>query len=568
MKITKPDGVSINLTQSNFLTAGGEGKIYVIRDKAFKVYQNSKKVIPRTKITELLRIPITNVIKPEGHIMDSITHIPIGYQMDFVSNTTQVCAVFTRAYKDQNHISSETIVKLITNIRDIVHKIHQAGVLIVDFNELNVLVSKHDYTTPYFIDVDSYQTKSSSATAIMESVRDRHCNLKFSEGTDWFAFAIMTMQLMIGIHPYKGRHPDVKTLDNRMQENISIFNPSVSIPHACEPIENIPPNLRSWLKQVLEKGDRSSPPMDNITANKSFKLGVMLSTNEGVRLIKLCDFGVDITYITDDMVILQSKVIFNIVNNETIKFGKHKPEGLIIGLGVTKITKFIGEDGLSNFEFMIYLKGCRIICKQVIVADAGFMIGNNFYFKINDKVFIVTVNEKEGFITSTHVTNVMPMATRIFHGILIQDCLGTSMITVFEGKTVYTFSLDVVLGKRVLPYKIINAYYENGVAAIVYQEGNIYKRAMLRINALINQSTELFALYEVDKTFISIAVKQNGVAVFTDQDGNAVITSKFIGDNRAKIINSDVLDGERLGVFQNKVVVIRSSEVFEVVVTK
>jgi len=69
----------------------------------------------------------------------------------------------------------------------------------------------NNYKTPIFLDVDSYQTPSFHADALMESVRDPLIqNNKFTELSDWYSFGIVVFQMYIGIHPFKGRHPNFK----------------------------------------------------------------------------------------------------------------------------------------------------------------------------------------------------------------------------------------------------------------------------------------------------------------------------------------------------------------------
>ena len=111
----------------------------------------------------------------------------------------------------------------------------------------------------FFIDTDSYKTKSYNATAIMESIRDRHSS-SFNTNTDWFSWAIITFQMFIGIHPFKGKHPKFSNLDERMMNNVSVLNSSVSIPKLCASFDVIPQAYREWYKAVFEDGKRVPPP--------------------------------------------------------------------------------------------------------------------------------------------------------------------------------------------------------------------------------------------------------------------------------------------------------------------
>lgn len=130
--------------------------------------------------------------------------------------------------------------------------------LIVDLNELNILVKDTTFDDVYFIDVDSYQTKSFPATAIMDSIRDRHAT-SYTNNTDWFSYGILSFQLFTGIHPFKGKHNKYSLLDDRMLHNISVFNKEVSIPPIVS-LTSIPQVYKDWYIALFEEGKRLGPP--------------------------------------------------------------------------------------------------------------------------------------------------------------------------------------------------------------------------------------------------------------------------------------------------------------------
>ena len=241
MKVFIDKQNAVTLTNKNFLSSGGEASIYVNRDQAFKIYSDPKKAIALDKIKELQQISSKNIVCPQSMLYDDNGKL-IGYTMKFVSDTVPLCKVFTKSYKNRHAITTKEIINLVNAFRNDVEHVHSKDILIVDLNELNFLLNK-DNDTIYFIDVDSYQTKSFPATAIMESIRDRHSKT-FSKLTDWFSWGIITFQMYVGIHPYKGRHSSIKDMNGRMLQNISVFNKDVSIPSICNPISSIPENYR------------------------------------------------------------------------------------------------------------------------------------------------------------------------------------------------------------------------------------------------------------------------------------------------------------------------------------
>lgn len=244
------------LSKDHFISQGGEGAVYVKGGLAYKIYHDPNNLIPIAKISELSSIRDDAVIKPIDIVF--YKKKPVGYSMRYIKDAQPLCKLFTKAFKQRNNLDMGKIIHLIEGMRSSVHHIHSRNILIVDCNELNFLVGG-DFKTVYFIDTDSYQTPSFSATAIMDSIRDRKAKT-FTKDSDWFSWGIITFQMLTGIHPYKGRHPNLKTLEDRMKANISVFNSEVSMPRTAMSLNLIPYTFRVWYEQVFEKGARCAPP--------------------------------------------------------------------------------------------------------------------------------------------------------------------------------------------------------------------------------------------------------------------------------------------------------------------
>ena len=147
----------------------------------------------------------------------------------------------------------------------------------MDLNEMNFLVSQA-FDEAYFIDADSYQTKHFPAPVLMESVRDWSVqHHAWTEVSDWFSFGIVTFQMFVGLHPFKGKYkghedgyraklptdpPDdaFAVTRRRMQHHISVFHPEVDMPAAAYPLTTIPRAYRDWYEQLFAKGKRLPPP--------------------------------------------------------------------------------------------------------------------------------------------------------------------------------------------------------------------------------------------------------------------------------------------------------------------
>ena len=158
----------VTLTDREYLTSGGEAQVFVKNDTAYKIYHDASKMIPLPKMMELQALTASNVLRPNNTIRDG--NKAVGYTMKYIKGTHPMCKLFTMNFRQDNKITEDDIVKMVKEIQITIDQIHKEGCLIVDLNELNLLASG-DFVIPYFIDVDSYQTKSYKPTAIMESCR-------------------------------------------------------------------------------------------------------------------------------------------------------------------------------------------------------------------------------------------------------------------------------------------------------------------------------------------------------------------------------------------------------------
>ena len=267
---TVKDGISvylnktqINLPQKNFLAAGGQGSIYVKGSTAYKIYADMKTAIPRGKIKELSYLTNNRIIRPLDILEDEKGNY-VGYTMQFIKNTMPLCQIIPKSFKDRNSIKPNTTLDLVRQLQEIMTFVHSKNMLMVDINDLNYLVND-TFKDLYAIDVDSYATPTYPATAIMDSIRDRHTK-GFTKGSDYFSFAVTSFQTLIGLHPYRGSHeryeklPIKDRMDKRMKDNVSVFHQGVSIPGACLSFDVIPPLLRDWYYHIFETNDREPPP--------------------------------------------------------------------------------------------------------------------------------------------------------------------------------------------------------------------------------------------------------------------------------------------------------------------
>lgn len=262
-------GKPVTLTAAQLVAAGGQGTVYASGGWCYKVYHKSADALPAAKFAQLAKLDRPEIVRPEAVLTDR-DGVPVGYTMRQVKNPQHVPPLFTRAFRDRARVTPSQVFSLVLKIRDVVAYAHERDALIVDLNELNWLTSRK-LDAVWAIDVDSWQTPGFPAPVIMDTVRDRHARKSgkgwdWDAGTDWFSFAVLATQFLVGIHPYRGRHPDchppepAARLDARMKANLSVFNPKTILPAPCFPVADVPPAYREWLVAVLEGGERTPAP--------------------------------------------------------------------------------------------------------------------------------------------------------------------------------------------------------------------------------------------------------------------------------------------------------------------
>lgn len=259
-------GRAVTLSRRDFVAEGGEGRVYAQGERAFKLYHDPARALPPAKAALLARVGDPRVLAPTGLLRDPDGRL-LGFEAPFLAGAIPLCRLFARAFRDARGVGEEHVHALLVGLHEVLLRAHAEGLAVVDLNPLNVLVAG-DLRTPYLIDVDSWQAPGFPATAVMDAVRDRHAPPgQFGPGTDWFSFAVLAFQLLTGVHPYRGAHPSLKSLDARMVAHASAFRPEVTLPPSrlMDPGDIALP-LRAWLLATLDRGERAPLPASALVA--------------------------------------------------------------------------------------------------------------------------------------------------------------------------------------------------------------------------------------------------------------------------------------------------------------
>jgi hypothetical protein len=531
----------ITLNDRDFVAQGGEKKVYRKGDVGFAIYEPASKMIPVAKIQELAVLDDPRIIRPDKILMQGKQIV--GHTMRFVDNTTPVIQLFTKAFRQRNQITPEMMVKLVKVLQGLVSFVHGKGVLIVDLNELNWLANQ-TFTDLFGIDVNSYQTANFPATALMDSVRDRHMKPgEFSQETDWFSFGIIAFQMLIGIHPYKGKHPDYDhmSLDDkinaRMTKNVSVFDPKAVVPKVCYPLDAIPTGLRQWMEAVFQNGLRAAPPSDY---DALVQLISHLKEVVGANLFEIVELG---TYDSDivsycknfgTQVVCTEQSVY--VDGRAQKWSKLPKIGFTPKMNVP-VGLTLDNQGLVN---VVNLRtGAKI--DLPLRADDAMSCDGRLYLRQDTSVLEVVFTELGNNIlastkTAARVLDV-PEATKIFENVIIQNLLGRWHISVFpeSGKCYQVAIPDLD------DYRVIDAKFDNKVLMVVGEKNGQYDRFVFRLNDAYNKY-DVRKVENITYTGLNFTVAEHGACVCINEDEKVELFSNKIGSAQVKIMDDPAVD--------------------------
>lgn len=548
MKVFTQGGTDVTLTQSNFVAEGGEGRVHAVGATGYKVYHDPARAIAPAKIQELGAIQDPDVIRPLAPIFTAsrgqTTHV--GHTFRFIPRTYVLCQLFPRAFRDREGLTADKVCHVVARLRSSMEAIHRAGVLVVDANEMNVLVAR-DFGATYWIDVDSYQTPHFPATAIMASVRDPqvHGNV-FTELSDWFSFAIITFQLFVGIHPFKGKHPTVHGFEDRMKRGISVFDQAVKLPSVCYPLSSIPPAYHAWYRALFADGKRAAPPTD-MQASPAVQASVprpTMAATAALEILELLRFPSDIRAAWgrrgQDLAVHSGNAVY--LGSRQLWRGA----GARVAVGTFVKPDRTVAAWIEGYRLRLHdLTADRAIDCTIAALDLSTAFGT-IYIRTSSSILTLQLSEVGGSILAGFetVTHVLEHACSLHEGCAMQSLLGDPHASLFlpdggctqvalpelKGYTVVQAKHDAASG---------SAFGRHGsVLMVLANKGGHYDRFVYRFTAQGARSLEV--IRDVALSDLNFCVLDTGVcACITEADELEISTA-----SAKKIVRDPSLTGE------------------------
>ena len=527
----------VSLGQGDFVAQGGQGAVYARGNVAYKIYADPSAMIPPAKIQELSILTLPAIIRPQDVLLDN-KNVPVGYTMTRVKDATPLCQTFTRAWRDRNNLSPDAMLALVRKLQTGVQHVHSQQMLIVDINEMNFLVDKA-LGDILFIDVDSYQTPGFKATALMDSVRDRHnASHQFSQDTDWFSWGIVSFQMFVGIHPYKGKHPTLPDMDARMLQNVSVLNSAVSVPKVCYAFDVIPQAYLNWYRAVFENGQRCAPP-DDLNAPLILTPTIQrIAVSDKLIIQMLGRFPAPIVFpiaqagplcgVTAQGLVMRGKPILTDSNARIIATPRHST--------LLAATLRGGKVRLFDIAQGQYLSG-------ELDADAMTTYQERLVLKNGGGLFEVEFLEHGASAQPVlkAIGNVLPNAALVYEGVVTQNLLGAQYVSLFP-KPGRCYSVRI---KELDAYRIVDARFDNNVLMLVGARNGKYDKFILRFDAAYT-TYDVRIVPDIPFEGLNFVTLDSGVCVHLNENEELELFANRKDAPGLKILTEAALQGAKL----------------------
>lgn len=288
------EGKRIRLDERQVIGKGGEADIYDIgQGRALKLYKAPEhpdlqtdaaaREAARRRIEEqqqkLRQFPTNlpgGVVAPQmPATADASGQRIVGYTVPLLKDTEVLLRFGDRVFRESGGIDHNAVIAIFRDLHETVTRIHQAGVVIGDFNDLNVLVrlnaGENEVRQAYLIDADSFQFGAFLCrTFTTRFVDPMLCDPQGSSlaldqpptsGSDWYALGVMLMQCLLYVDPYGGLYKPkdkARRLPHGLRplHRITVFHPEVCYPKPAIPLAVLPDDLLQWFQQVFERDCR------------------------------------------------------------------------------------------------------------------------------------------------------------------------------------------------------------------------------------------------------------------------------------------------------------------------
>jgi hypothetical protein len=528
---------NIDIGPAEYVTSGGEGHIYrpAAGSLALKVWDDPTRAATgrmAERIRLLSEIKHPNVIAPEALVYDRSGR-QVGYVMPWATGWDLPLA-FTNDWRAAHKFNDADAALFSERMRQVVVHAHALNIIQGDSNELNIIGISN---APHYIDVDAWLPAGFRGDKIMPTVRDWHA-APFSREADWFVWAVVTFQLRIGVHPYRGTHPDFKRgdLDGRMRANASVFEPAIKLNTAARPFSVFDRAMADWYRAVFRDGLRTPPPALGRTL--SFVQAKMpINPISSGRLMIVEAFRIQSPFIcmaTPGIMLLADGSLVSILNGRKIAidigsdaFMQIAP-GVVLGMAINAGSVYVGQSDTG------------------IAATTLWAPHNRLFAVVRDGLLELqprNLGQRQALLPGKKWA-ISPDATFFGNGVALLNALGAKYIVLPQAGT----ALPIVRAKALDGLKPIAGIGCGRIAALaLIDRSGGYHRAVVTLDADLGRCE--VSLSDADSGDLPDAVTEAGLILRPNAAGGLDVRSS----GRLLTIDATLTDGRLIadpaGVF-------------------
>lgn len=512
-----PGRGALALGPNDHVASGGEGHVYRKGGIAVKVWDDPGRAAQgrmpeKVKLLAELKHPF--VVAPEALALDGHGKA-IGIVMPWVANSWALPLAFTNDWRSANGFGDADALAFAAKMREVVAFAHSKGAVLGDANELNVLgVGKE----PRYIDVDPWVLPGFPGDKVLPTIYDWH-SAPFSREADWFAWAAVTFQLLVGIHPYRGTHPGFKRNDveGRMKANASVFDSRVRLNPAVRPFASVPAQLLDWYRAVFADGFRGAPPDPQASpARAAPRAAVRMAASGSLKIAEA--FGLAsplLRSVAPDVLLLEDGSLLSLPDGrawgrgETGAAYQRMANGALAGVDV--------RDGKLRFGTLHPAPGARMgMAEAGLAASAVWSAENRLFAVAHDGLLEVQVRDLGNRYAPVpgRKWSLNPNATSFGDGVALFDALGAKYLVAPFGPS----AVAVLRARELDGLRPVSMVRRGRVATMsLIDKAGAYHRATVLFAG--NWTGCQIAVADADDGSLSDAITDSGVVVRFDADG-------------------------------------------------
>jgi hypothetical protein len=285
------EGKKVRLDPTRALGKGGEADVFDLGDgRALKVFKPpehpdyqglpEEQAAAKARLDEHQRklkafptVLPARVVVPGALAMDRRGSRVLGYAMRKLESVEPLRRFSDPAFRRAGATSAQ-VVEILRGLHRTLEAVHGGGVVVGDFNDLNILVSGAD---AYLIDADSFQFGAFLSAVFTERFLDPlrltgtgaaglNPGRQASPDSDWYAYTVALMQSLLCVGPYGGIHRPAPPTPRaspaaRVHQRLTVFHPEVQYPKPALPLATLPDELLHQLHRIFVEDARGAFPL-------------------------------------------------------------------------------------------------------------------------------------------------------------------------------------------------------------------------------------------------------------------------------------------------------------------